>query len=88
MGPSGVALRLPREDDGGSRGSRASDHSESVADSDATASTVVHARKPHGAVEVLTAPFLENVLLRNIRDFFDKKEAYCTCGCARQGMLS
>jgi hypothetical protein len=27
-------------------------------------------------MEVLTAPFLENVLLRNIRDFFNKEEAY------------
>jgi hypothetical protein len=58
MGPSSVALHLPREDDGGSRGSRVSNHSDSVADSDATTATVVHARKPFGAVEVLTAPFL------------------------------
>jgi hypothetical protein len=79
MGPNGVAWHLPREDDSGSRGSRVSNHSNSVADSDATAATVAHVRKPCGAVEVLTAPFLENVLLcclRNIRDFFDKEEAY------------
>jgi hypothetical protein len=45
---------------------------------DATTVTVAHVRKPCGAVEVLTAPFLENVLSCNFRDsdFFDKEEAY------------
>jgi hypothetical protein len=87
MGPSGVALRLPREDDGGSTGSRASNHTDSVADSDAMTATVVHARKPRGAVEVLTAPFLENILPCNIRDFFDKKEAYLRMCEARDVVL-
>jgi hypothetical protein len=78
MGPNGVAWHLPREDDSGSRRSRASSHTDSVADLDATTVTVAHVRKPCGAVEVLTAPFLENVLSCNFRDsdFFDKEEAY------------
>jgi hypothetical protein len=60
-----------------------SNHTDSVADSDAMTATVAHVRKPRGAVEVLAVPFLENVPSCNIRYFFDKEEAYLWMCTAR-----